>query len=108
MKEKKQEPKLETCGTCSVCLRGMVPGHSVDEHHWVPVVKGGKKGAKSLIHRMCHQKIHSVWTEGELARQFNHPEIIREAPEMQTYLVWVQSKPLDYYDSTKMNNRKRR
>ena len=41
---------------CPLCGRVLEPGASVDEHHLVPKSKGGK--VKSLIHRICHRKIH--------------------------------------------------
>lgn len=98
------DPKV---GVCSICDRDMVSGSSANEHHWIPQAKGGKKGPKSLIHRICHDKIHSVWTEKELARVFNTPEIIKVAPEMVEFLSFVKNKRPDFYTHTKMNNRKR-
>lgn len=99
--------QLDIIGVCSICDRGMVAGISADEHHWIPQAKGGKKGPKSLIHRMCHSKIHSLWSETELARKFNTPEIIRAAPEMQEFLTFIKSKRPDFYMPTKMHNRRR-
>lgn len=102
-----QENQDQTIGTCSICDRGMVAGISADDHHWIPQSKGGKKGPKSTIHRICHDKIHSVWSEKELARTFNNPEAIRKAPEMQEFLSWVQNKRPDFYMPTKMHSRRR-
>lgn len=85
----------------------MISGVSSDEHHWIPQSKGGKKGPKSLIHRVCHSKIHSVWSEKELARVYNNPDIIKAAPEMQEFLEWVKKKHVGFHVSTKMHNRRR-
>lgn len=102
-----RQTEEEIVGTCSICDRGMVSGISADEHHWIPQSKGGKKGPKSLIHRMCHSKIHSIWSERELAKKYNNPEIIRAAPEMQEFLAWIAGKRPDFYLKTKMHNRRR-
>lgn len=99
--------QLEIIGTCPICDRGMVSGISADEHHWIPQSKGGKKGPKSMVHRLCHSKIHSVWSEKELAKVFNTAEIIKVAPEMQEFLTWIKKKHPDFYMSTKMHNRRR-
>jgi hypothetical protein len=98
---------IESLGICSICDRDMVAGPSADEHHWIPQSKGGKKGPKSLIHRMCHSKIHSLWSEKELAKTYNNAEIIKKAPEMQEFLVFIRTKRPDFYLRTKMHNRRR-
>lgn len=98
----------EIIGTCPICDRGMVAGISSDEHHWIPKAKGGRKGKKSLVHRICHSKIHSLWSERELAKTYNNPEIIKAAPEMQEFLNWTKGKRPDFYVPTKMHNRRRR
>lgn len=97
----------EVIGECPICDRGMVAGISADEHHWIPQSKGGKHGVKTLIHRMCHSKIHSVWSEKELARVYNNPEIIKVAPEMQEFLNFMKKKPLNFHMPTKRHNRRR-
>lgn len=108
MNTNREPEELVIIGICSVCERGMVDDSSTDRHHWVPVVKGGKKGLLSKIHRICHQKIHSVWKEGELAKTYNNPETIKVAPEMQEFLAFLKNKAPNYYSSSRMNNRKRR
>ncbi len=98
----------EIIGICSICDRGMVAGMSSDEHHWIPQAKGGKKGPKDMIHRMCHGKIHSIWSEKELAKTYNNPEVIKTAPEMQEFLAFMKNKAPDFYMSTKMHGRRKR
>lgn len=100
--------EAEIIGVCAICDRDMVSGISSDEHHWIPRAKGGLKGPKSIIHRVCHSKIHSVWSEKELARTYNEPETIKNAPEMQDFLQWVKKRDAGFYMSTKMHNRRRR
>lgn len=99
--------KTEEIGICPICTRGMVKGISSDDHHWIPQSKGGKKGPKSTIHRICHDKIHSIWSEKELAKVYNNADIIRNAPEMKEFLAWIANKVEDFYMPTKMHNRRR-
>ena len=97
----------EEIGTCSICDRPMVAGISSDKHHWIPQSKGGKKGEVAVIHRICHDKIHSVWSEKELARVYNNAEVIKNAPEMAEFLSFVKKKDASFYMVTKRHNRRR-
>lgn len=91
---------------CPVCGRSMIPGKSVTDHHLIPKLKGGK--IKEPCHQVCHQKIHSVWSESELATTYNTWKIIRESPEMQPFIRWVRKKPADFIDRSKMTRDHRR
>ena len=95
-------------GICDICDRPLVEGQSSDRHHWIPQLKGGKNGPVSLIHRMCHSKLHSIWSEAELARTYNNPEIVKNAPEMQEFLAWIRKKAPDFYTTTKLHNSRRK
>ena len=86
----------------------MIAGISCDEHHLIPRAKGGLKGPTIQLHRICHEKIHSLWTEGQLAKYFNTVERIVEFPEMQSFISWVRKRPIDFYMPTKQNTKKRR
>lgn len=99
--------KLELASeACPICGRAMLrSGTSVDRHHLVPRSEGGK--AQFLLHRMCHQKIHSLFTEKELARKYFTWELLREYPDMQTFIAWIQKKDIDYYDRNVRSSRKR-
>jgi len=89
---------------CPVCRRKL--GDSWDRHHLVPKTFKGKEVVN--IHRICHRKIHSVFTERELMRYFNTVERILENEEMKKFVRWVAKKPIDFYDSSKDSKRKRR
>lgn len=90
-------------GVCPICDRDMIEGPSFNEHHLIPRAKGGKNGPKIDLHKICHDKIHSLWTEGQLAAHYNTVERIREHEEMQKFIKWVQKKPIDFYTHTKRN-----
>lgn len=92
---------------CPLCDREMVPGPTIDEHHLIPKLKGGRKGPTVILHKICHRFIHATFTEGELARTYNTIEKLLEQEAVQKFVKWVSKKPPEFYDSTKMSNRKR-
>ncbi len=89
---------------CPLCER-VIPESQQDEHHLVPKSKGGK--ATETLHRICHRQIHALFTETELARQYSTAEALLEHPEVQTFVAWVKRKPPEFYQSSRMSNRKR-
>ena len=78
----------------------------MDRHHLIPKSKDGVD--QFLVHRMCHQKIHSLFTENELAAHYHTWERLREHSDMQTFIRWIQKKPIDYYDRNIRSNNKRK
>lgn len=80
-------------------------GGSTDLHHWIPKSKKGSD--VSLIHKICHNKIHSLWTENELRDYYNTPERILSNSEMQKFVKWLERKPADFYVKTKDSNVRR-
>lgn len=92
-------------GICPICNRGMIADDPyVDEHHLIPKSQNGKHGPKVLIHRICHDKIHSLWTEPELAGEYNTVDAIVENHEIKKFRKWVSKKPMNYYAKTKKAN----
>ncbi len=79
--------------TCPLCGREMVVGASLNEHHLVPRSYGGTE--RHVMHRSCHQKIHSVFSEAELAYIYNTFEKLREHPEMVKFIKWVSKQPVE-------------
>lgn len=94
-------------GPCPICDREMVKGKRIDKHHLVPKCKKGKETV--WLHQVCHQKIHSLFTEKELEKQYHEVETIRAHPEIQKFISWVGNKPIDYYNShNDSNNRSKK
>ncbi len=91
---------------CPICSRE-IPPEQRDAHHLIPRSKGGK--VTEYLHRICHRQIHALFTETELAAKLNTAESIREHPQMQTFIQWVQRKPNAFYErvakSTRLRNR---
>ena len=75
---------------------------SNDDHHLIPKCKKGKDVIR--IHKICHRKIHSLWTEKELVDYYHTLTRIREHDEMIKFIKWVSKKPDDYYSGTKDSN----
>ncbi len=93
-------------GSCPICDRDMLKGSSIDRHHFYPKCKGGRE--TEWVHKICHRKIHSVFTESELAKEYNNAEIVRSHPEIIKFIKWVSKKEPDFYDRNVTHNRKRR
>jgi hypothetical protein len=83
---------------CPLCDRplGTV---SVDEHHLIPKTFGGK--AKEPIHKICHRKLHTVFTEREMLNTYHTWAVIREHEEIKTFIAWVAKKDPAFYISSK-------
>jgi hypothetical protein len=101
-----KKDKAEIIGSCPICNRDMVSGPSIDKHHLVPKCKGGR--ITEYMHKICHRKIHSIWTEKELAETYNEASVIIEHEEMQKFIKWVKNKDPEFYDKTKNHNRKKK
>ena len=87
---------------CPICDRP-IPESQKDAHHLVPKSKGGK--TTEYLHRICHRQIHALFTETELAMQFNTASNLQEHPEMQRFIRWVKSKPNHFYEKTRKSAR---
>ena len=75
----------------------------MNEHHSVPKSMGGSE--KIFMHKVCHQKIHSLFTERELAKQYHDFDVLREVPEMQKFIKWVRKQPVEFVDKNHISGR---
>ena len=89
---------------CPLCDRDIDPGDG-DDHHLVPKQKGGKKGDVVHLHRFCHTKIHSIFTNGELKKTYSTVTALRQHPEIEKFVLWVQGKPSGFYSSNRKKNK---
>lgn len=99
------EPKLIAKAldiTCPICER-LIPESQKDAHHLVPKSKGGK--TTEYLHRICHRQIHALFTETELAVQYNTATALQEHPEMQRFIHWIKSKPDHFYEKSRKSAR---
>jgi len=89
---------------CPICERP-IPETQKDAHHLIPKSKGGTE--TEYLHRICHRQIHALFTETELARQYNNVDALLSHPEMARFVAWVKGKPDDFYERTYKSQRVR-
>jgi hypothetical protein len=77
----------------------MVAGPSVDRHHWQPRSLGGR--VAEPLHLICHRKLHSLFTDKELATTYTNPEVVQQHPQMRTFIRWVRRRPPEFIDRHK-------
>lgn len=99
-------PTPESSMKCPLCKRELIDGPSVDGHHLVPKTFGGKEVV--ILHKVCHHKIHSVFTERELLHDYNTIERLLQHEEIQKFVRWVRKKDPEYYDHSKDTNTRNR
>lgn len=94
----------EALKTCPLCGRE-IPPHLESRHHLTPKLKGGKNGPIAILHTICHSKIHSLFSEGELARSYSTIEQLLEHEEIAKFVSWVKKRPIEYRSSNRRANR---
>lgn len=52
------------------------------------------------MHRICHRKLHTLWTERELASLYATPDAIRSHPDIQHFVHWLRRKPPEFWVRT--------
>lgn len=104
-KNKKKKPEKDKGELCPICNRLLIAGKSVDKHHFIPKLKGGKK--TTLLHVICHRKLHSIFSESEMAKYYNTPGKCKEHPDVKTFIAWVKNKDPEYIESHKEHNNKK-
>lgn len=58
------------------------------------------------MHRICHQKIHSVLSERELADHWHTWERLQAHPEIARFVDWVRNKPPEFIDRSRPPRRR--
>ena len=61
-----------------------------------------------MLHRVCHDKIHSIFTDKELARDYNTVEKLMQDERMIKFGKWVHKKVANFTDPSIMTNTKNR
>lgn len=97
---------------CPLCGMVLTPGPSLSRHHLVPQLKGG--GDWSIMHEVCHGKIHSLWSENELRDIFKgagnadrYWQTIANDERIQKFRRFVRKqfeRDPEYVDSNKLSN----
>jgi hypothetical protein len=95
------ETKPNTCGICGRPLGTKL----IDAHHLVPKTFKGKETVQ--LHKICHRKVHSVFTEKEMEKYYNTIQRLHEHSDIQAFAKWVANKPLDYYSGSDETQRRK-
>jgi 5-methylcytosine-specific restriction endonuclease McrA len=95
----------QAASLCPLCGRPLLDGPSVNEHHLVPRAYHGRDTVR--MHRICHNKIHSVFTERDLAQYYHTPERLLENEEIRRFVAWVRKKDPGYFDRHDAPTRRR-
>ncbi len=93
---------IQSVLVCPLCERE-IPDSQRDAHHLVPKSKGGRQ--TEYLHRICHRQIHALFTETELARQFNSVEALLADSDIALFVAWVKTKPADFMERTRKSQR---
>lgn len=83
---------------CPICER-VIPDDQKDSHHLIPKSKGGK--ITVCLHQVCHNQIHAIFSEAQLAKKYFTIDALLEDPAMQKFVAWVKTKPAGFSDSAK-------
>ncbi|GBD44784.1 hypothetical protein HRbin40_02274 [bacterium HR40] len=60
------------------------------------------------MHRICHRKLHSLFSERELAGAFSDLERLRAHPDIRRFVDWVRRRPPEFDAPTAPARSKRR
>ncbi|MFT6021795.1 MAG: hypothetical protein ACI9CQ_004605 [Saprospiraceae bacterium] len=60
-----------------------------------------------MLHNICHQKIHSLFTKKELARDLDSIANLLEKEELQKFVKWVSNKAPGFYQRNMTTKDKR-
>jgi hypothetical protein len=96
----------ETEQLCPLCGRPLVSGPSVNRHHLTPRKFKGRVAVD--IHAVCHDKIHAVLSEREIARDYDSIDKLKEHPQIAEFIKWVAKKSPEFVDGHESKNRGRR
>lgn len=77
---------------CSFCGR-IFPRRSLTKHHCMPRAKGGTEQDVELLCSQCHGMVHATFTNETLARLYPTIDMLRAAPELESFLAWVRKQP---------------
>ncbi len=96
----------EDLGPCPLCGRSLLAGSSINKHHVVPKSLGGREAV--WLHRVCHAKIHSVFTERQLLQHFHTFERLLTNEEIVKYVKWVRKRDPEFMTRHRTTRAKRR
>jgi hypothetical protein len=100
-----RQAQADVIEICPLCSRE-IPLSEREAHHLIPKSKGGRQ--TEFLHRICHRQIHALFTETELARQYQTVEALLAHPEVTRFVQWLANKPPDFHERTATSQRIKR
>ncbi len=91
---------------CVICERELGHEKIISKHHLIPKSVGGRHSPTILIHNICHQKIHSVFSEKQLRDEYHTVENLRNHEAIKKFIKWVAKKDKDFYQRNKRMKRR--
>jgi hypothetical protein len=84
-----------------------VPRDLITLHHLKPKEKGGRPEHRTPLCRPCHKQLHAVYSNTTLARSLHSIELLKGAPELQSFLGWIRKQKPDRNFRTSSSNARR-
>jgi len=81
---------MEEKEKCPICKRTPSAEGLLEKHHLKPKCKKGKDTI--LVCTDCGDQIHQLFTNKELAKEYNTPEKLLAHPKIQAWAEWVKNK----------------
>jgi hypothetical protein len=91
---------------CALCDREIPKGFE-SKHHLVPKCRGGAGDVFVFTHSICHKQIHALFNEKALAKRFNTIEKLKKQPDIQRFLTWIASKPIEFNQKMRVSKKNR-
>lgn len=99
------------------CVFCQLQNQQLTEHHLIPKTEHNKKNkrlfTKDQLNQtvtcclICHNKLHSMFTEKTLAEQYNTIDSLINNGEFKQFVLWRQKHPnLTFSPSKQQNNRR--
>jgi len=101
-----QRSREGDAGPCPLCGRD-VARRSV--HHLIPRSRGGREGPTVLLCPDCHDAIHEMFSNRELAERFGSLEALRADARFARHVRWLaRQRPDRRFPTRKTRERRRR
>ncbi len=90
--------EMTELNNCPLCNRELA--EPTVRHHLLPPSKGGRDTPTIVMHKICQNKVHAVFTETEQKNYYHTIERIREHEEVAKFIKWVSRKDPEFYDGS--------
>ena len=89
---------------CPLCRREL--DSTAEKHMLITKHNNGKPVER--LHKICHRKLHELFSEKELEKRYNNVEALLSREDVQNFVEWLQDKPPSFYDVPKETKRRKK